>query len=298
MTLLLHIFFSLVLLISVYFYFLKIPKRILDAGKTFLKFTSRFGVLGMVFVMVGCSAGPYVRTDIFMDSQMVKSIYIMPVVTEVTIDSGLKMTADDLREQLLETKIRISTLLKNELSKRGYGVKGYEKEFSALDSALPADQLIKSAVQEFLRPAGPGSGPGDAGAVIVQSLIESIFTSGTVTVTDKHGKKFELNQPVEKIETPQEPDPLIAKTLEAQSLFPPEVDTVMYIYIKSYIAKRGLFYSITENSFADVEIRMVSLLKKEIIFADREGEVKTDILDWKSFKDNIANILARIPVKF
>ncbi|MGE0266997.1 MAG: hypothetical protein AB7S78_00895 [Candidatus Omnitrophota bacterium] len=254
-------------------------------------------LFGLLILTAGCASGPYMRSDVFLDHQMVKSIYIMPVVTEVTIDSGLKITASDLRERLMDTKIRISVLLKDELSKRGYGVKAYEKEFSALDSNVAEDQLVKSAVQEFLHPSGSINQTNDAGAAIVQSLIESIFASGNMTVTDKHGKKIELLQPAVQSSGPKEPDPLITKTLEARSLIPPDVDTVMYIYIKSYIAKRGLFYSITENSFADVEIKMISLPKGEIIFSDKEGEVKTDILDWKSFKDNIANILARIPVK-
>lgn len=295
MNLLLHFFFSIILFSGLCFCFRKSLKFISNVLETVNKLAIRLGVIGTVFIILGCSTGPYVRTDIFMDSQMVKSIYIMPVVTEVTIDSGLKIPANDLREQIMETKIRISSLLKDELLKRGYGVKGYEKEFSALDSTIPEDQLVKSAVQEFLRPL---HNPDENGAEVVQSLIESIFASGKVTMTDKHGKRFELEQPTDEAVVPQGPDPLITKTLEAKSLIPSDVDTVMYIYIKSYIAKRGLFYSITENSFADVEIKMINLQKGEVIFADKEGEVKTDILDWKSFKDNIANILARIPVKF
>lgn len=297
MNLLVHIFLPFALMTMALHYIYKSPALRLVCLKYYLRKYIWVVLIPLLSVFSACSTGPYLRTDVFLDNQMVKSIYIMPVVTEVTIDSGLKVKAAELREKLMETKIRISALLKDELSKRGYGVTGYDKEFSALDSDVHADQLMKSAVQEFLHPTGLTGGSSDTGTEIVRSLIESIFSSGNMTVTDKHGKKIELipadRKPSELKETP----PLVTKTLEAQSLMPKDVDTVMYIYIKSYIARRGLFYSITENSFADVEIKIISLPKGEIIFSDKEGEVKTDILDWKSFKDNIANILARIPVK-
>ncbi len=217
----------------------------------------------------------------------------MPIFTEVTIDSGLKISSSELNDRLMNTKIRINALLKYELAKRGYGVKEFEKEFSDLNNEIPNDEIIKNAVLEFVSQASQTTHQGKS----TQPLVNSLFPSENLIIDDSNGKKIELISGEFGASKKKNVNALVAKTLDAKNLFPAEIDTIMYIYIKSYVAKRGISYSITDNSFTDVEIKIINLTKEEVVFSDKEGEVKTDILDWTSFKDNIANVLVRIPAK-
>ena len=249
----------------------------------------------IVGLISGCASGPYVRSDVFIDTKAVKSIYIMPIVTEVTIDSDLQMSQNELQGQLNESKTKIRELLDIELMKRGYSIGGYSKEFNELDENVQDDRLVRATIQEFLHPSG--SAQSDAGSQLIKTFLEQAIFSGELTITDEEGNKRKITK--EDIQsTTTEVDPLISKTLAAKEVFPSKTDTVFYLYVKSYIAKRGLWSSLTENSSVTISVEMINIKEEKVIFAYRTNQSKSDLLYWKSFKESLTGVLDQIPVKF
>ncbi|MBZ0166228.1 MAG: hypothetical protein K8I00_05420 [Candidatus Omnitrophica bacterium] len=254
-------------------------------------------VIACGVLLTGCASGQIVRSDILLDREMSRSIYVMPVVFEVTLDGNQKLTAVQLREQLGRSKHRVMQLLVDELTKRGYDVATYGKGYSDLDYTIPADYRMKEALKEYLHPTNKSENFGDSGSGIVESMLRAIFSSADITVSDRDGNKGKIQTKQAVAKGPPGPDPLMMKIKQLDGIIPSRYDTVLFVHIRSHIAKRGLFYNLREESTGRVDMTMINYMKEEYIFKDTQREVKTDILHWKSFKDNVANVLARIPLK-
>lgn len=253
-----------------------------------------FAVLLSTVLVGGCANNPYVRSDIFVDPHSVRNIYIMPVVTEVTVDSSFEISREKLQIDIREAKEKIKHTLKSELAKRGYAVGGYSKEFHKLDKNKHSDNLIRAGVEEFLHSKGSDlDGPAEA---LIEALLKEVFLKGDFTVTDQDGNKRKIKkEEMEKIT--ESIDSLVARTLDAKEVFPENIDTVLYMEIKSFIAKRGLWKSLQEKSTVNIRLKLINISKKKIVFSYQTSHGRSDILHWRSFEKALTEALDKIPVK-
>lgn len=252
----------------------------------------------LLLFTAGCARGPYVylRSDIFADSKTVKSVYIMPVVTEITVDSQFDIDQRKFQKYLQERESKIDALIASEFSKRGYACELHHKKYRDLDENDANDRLIKSAVQEFL--ASSAKTYSDDFEFFLKSIILEKNFLGELTITDKDGNKRKVNLK-EAIETEEkkEEELLVSRTLDARNLLPGSIDTVSYIKIKSNVAKRGFIGSLREESTVIVTMKLVNLKEERVVFSYGEKQYKRDIYHWKTFEKVLAGALEKIPLK-
>ena len=257
----------------------------------FLGFMKKFIFLSILsIVMSGCVSTPYVRSDIFLDAQVVKSIYLMPIVTEATIDSDMRLTHQRLQLKVDTSQKKIKEFLHTQLVKKGYGVGEYSKKFNDLDSRNNNDRKIKDAIRKFLNPS-------DRKGNTMEDVIKYFLEHATITNTDDEGNTKIIKKGVQDQDTEESIDPLISKTLAVQEFLPPDTDTVLYLHIKSHIAKRGFLNSLTDDSSVYIKMKLISISEKEIIFSGRTNRGKSDVLHWKSLRNSLMSVLDQIPVK-
>lgn len=258
-------------------------------------------LLLLCLTIFGCTSVPYVRSDAFLDQGKVQSIYVMPVAYEITLDSDFEISREELRGQLTAVPGQIKKVIFEEFSKRGYTVAGYSKDFSQLDKRNPDDQLIRNVVFEFLEPTAPPRQ--NLESQIMEEVILGLIKSAEISVTDENGQKRILDQKEEAKSNEdktkeQEPlDPLIEKVLAAQSLFPEDIDTVILLKVESFMAPRGWWNKLTEESTMTVSLTMVSLPEKKTIFSYTSRRERSDLLDNLSVKEALKDVLERVPVK-
>ena len=175
-------------------------------------------VLLLILTMGGCVSGPYVRSDIFVDAQAVKSIYLMPTVMEVTIGSDMRLTHQELQLKLDSSYEKIEEFLRAQLAKKGYQVEGYGKKFNDLDMQDSNDRKIKEAIQKFLNPSN-WTGKG------MEDIIKYFLKHATITTKDDDGNAKIIKEEAQDEEEPVET--LATKTLAVKEIFHPDTDTVL-----------------------------------------------------------------------
>jgi len=247
-------------------------------------------VIFLVLFLAGCSTVPYIRSDVFVDPQAVNSVYVMPIVTEVTLDVGYDISRENLTAMIKESKENIKNMLQEEFTKRGYKIAGYSQEFQSLDSENESDQLAILAIKEFLHPTGIDSDE-DSGKEFFKLLF------GNMGVKDANGNIKTLKELNKDDEKDEKPSPLVLRTIDMKPVIPKNIDTVMYLEVKSFIARRGLWKSLQEKSTVTVIMKMVGVTEEKIVFSYTASQKNSDILDWQSFKKIFADVINKIPVK-
>ena len=250
------------------------------------------------FFSAGCASAPYIRSDVFIEREGVKSIYVMPIVSEITIDSDAAISKEDLQRGVRDAVEHSKKVLLDEFTKRGYSVEGYSKNFYELDQNNKQDSLVREAVFEFLKPAAASQ---NYEGQIVAEVLSQLITTAKITVSDDQGNKKTIDQgekqAVNETKKEEEIDHLVKKVLAMNSVIPEGVDTVLFVKVESFIAPRGWFNQLSEKSNINFELKMVSLPKEKIIFSYKNSQEKSDILDTKSFLGSLKQVLAKIPVK-
>ena len=106
--------------------------------------------VGVALLAGGCATGPYVRSDVFLDAQKVRSIFVMPVVTEVTLDAGCTLDRAKLERRLALSRVKVKEVVAAELTRRGYAVAGFSKDFQDLRDDVPLERALRDAVRTYL----------------------------------------------------------------------------------------------------------------------------------------------------
>lgn len=229
----------------------------------------------LVLLLAGCAETSYVRSSAFIDADLIKSIYIMPIAEEITIDSDLKTPADKLQTQLKEARQLAKDIIREQFEKRGYLVSGYSKDFSNLDKNDPQDELIRQAIFEFLTPSKIKPAASDQDKE--EKDIIRLFLESSATQIDEQS--------------------LVDKTIACFAIFPQDTDTVMFIKIRSHIAKKTFWNSNKEDNTLRISIKMLSLSKKEPVLSYSRSYESQNILDKKQLESALKDILKNIPVK-
>ncbi len=247
--------------------------------------------------LTGCTSMPYVRSDVFLDNEAVRSIYVLPIAPEITLDSKFDISREELRSQLNLALEQIKKIIYDEFSKRGYSIAGYSKNFNELDKNNAEDNLIREVVFEFLEPASKPNQQ-NIESQIIGEIFTQILASGKITAKDEEDGEKTVKQEKKQNQQPEEKvDPLVKKVLAAKKLIPEGIDTVLLVKIESFIAPRGWWKKLTEESRVSIFMTMVSLPEQKIIFSYIHSQGKSDILDAKSLESAIEAVLERIPVK-
>ncbi|MFH1776906.1 MAG: hypothetical protein ABH952_05040 [Candidatus Omnitrophota bacterium] len=252
-----------------------------------------FLLILIAIFLAGCATMPYVylRSDVFADSKTVSSIYIMPVVIEVKVDSQFSIKQNKLQDYLYKKENMINEFVALEFEKRGYKIVRQNKKYRELDLDNQNDKIVKLALQEFL--ASPTKTYSDDLDVFLKTII-----AGERILTDKAGneKKVDFKKVMEQEEKKGD-EPLVKQTLKMKDVIPEFIDTVLYIEIESFIANRGLFNRLQEKSTATVKMKLVSLKEEKVIFSYGEERHKRDIFHGKSFRNVLIDMLEKIPIK-
>ena len=223
----------------------------------------------------GCENVSYIRSDVFAQHEYVKNIYMMPVVPEITIDAGFKFTKEKFHETMSKSIELIKTSLRKEFTLRGYKLDVYPKNYPDLSVDNSQDKCAKEAVLEFLKPV-PTTG-----------------ISFHETQISKQEKVYSL-----KDFSPENYDPLVTKSLECKSFMPDYMDTVLYLNVRSHIARRGFLASLSESSTIGLKLRLISFKEKAIIFSFERNYERSDLLSEFKTSEAVEDILKNIPVRF
>ncbi len=199
---------------------------------------------------------------------------MMPIVPEITIDAGFKFTKEQFHRRINKSIDLIKTSLQKELVLRGYELKIYPKNYADLSLDNAQDKCMEEAILEFLKPL-PITG-----------------ISFQETHTNKQEKVYSL-----KDFSPENYDPLVSKSLACKSFMSGDIDTVLYLNVKSHIARRGFLAALSEESALDLKLRLISFKEKTIIFSFERNYERSDLLSEFQTQQAIEDILKNVPVK-
>ena len=183
-------------------------------------------VMGMFFLS-GCSCAPYIRSDVFIDTQAVSNVYVMPVLTEVTMDTDYAPGKDDLNSTVRTVKDKVKSMVREEFEKRGYRIVGYSKDYQALDLDSKNDEAVRLAVKEFLKEADMGTDSG------LNAVLLKLFLDKNGGGKEDEGKKEGASE-AKTDEGKESPGSLVVKTLGVRNALPADTDTVMYLEMKMW----------------------------------------------------------------
>lgn len=228
------------------------------------------------FFLTGCANYSYIRSDIMLDKSSVSKIYTMPMMESIQID-GVYLKKSQKKDQIL-SKIDDSLGLildhiENNLSQKGYDVKVDRRRFIDLGESIP-EQAFKESIFAASR------------SVIYED----------VDIKVNNGVK-ERSFKVSGESDVKSSDILIDKTLRCFSKVKIDADTVMYVYIDSFLAQRIFWFIPSEKSYLTYKIDMVSLKKKEVFFSFKRRYKKTDLLTRRKMLQALDDMLNNIPMR-
>lgn len=252
-------------------------------------------VLAALLVLaVGCAPVAFVQSDAFLDSSAVKSIHIMPLVFEITLDSAVTTPRADLQAGLRETRRNIGETLEHELLRRGYSISGHSEAYHQLDGQRHTDALLRAAVREFVRHHGRYT---EDGADLFGDAFAHALRNVETAAVDEHGNPVKVKPLGGRKDARPQVDPLVTKTLAAAEALADGTDTALFLEMKSFIAPRRWFGRLREDSTLKVRVQLVSIREKKVIFTYGPSYSGADILHWRSVQRALGAVLARIPVK-
>jgi hypothetical protein len=79
--------------------------------------------------------------------------------------------------------------------------------------------------------------------------------------------------------------------------YPEGTDTVLFLFIKSCAAKRGMFGALTYESTLSAKFQLVRVDDGEVVLSHKQEFNHSDILDRKSTEKAIQKLFTQIPVK-
>ncbi len=238
---------------------------------------ARILLAGVLFFCSGCAGSSYIRSDVFLNVDSVKHLYIMPIATEVKIDSKFEITKEQLREGINDSLTAALKTFHDEFYKRGYEVEFYPKPFAHLDKNDANENCIRKAIFQFMKP----------------QTTTSLFSVQSKKQSDQ-SKFYEVGV---KNFSPEDYDPLVTKTLACSTAFSSASDTVIYSSLKSNIAARALFGGLKEDSVLELNLKIIDLTSKEIIYSYGKSFSESDVLSKKKVIQAIKDFLKEVPVR-
>lgn len=229
----------------------------------------------------GCTTGPYVRSDLFLDAKKVSSIFVMPVATEVTLDESSRLDRNRLKSGLQTSRTRIKEVLDAELTRRGYSITGFCKDFDKLEESAPNERILREAVQVFVASASSQKTTEQL-VGIIQSILANPKADGEASRTNT---------------VEQASQPLVSRSREARGAYPTTTDSVLYVFVKSHVARRSFFGHPTKDSTLYIKMELVYLSEQKLVFSSAEQFPEADLLDASSLKQSLSKALSKIPVR-
>lgn len=226
-----------------------------------------------MILISGCGSLSYIRSDVFANADSIKNIHVMPIVSEATIDAKFHIIREELQKQIRNSLQSITETIALELTERGYGVSTHNKLFKELNLNQPQEKLLHEAVLEFIKPDE---------------------NSGfNLKPEEKDGMTFSLVNNF----SPESHSPLVEKTAACKESIPADTDTVLFLSVKSHIAKRSFFGSVTEKSYVRLELGLINFKENEMIFLYERTYTQVDLFTTKKLREAVNDIIQNIPVK-
>lgn len=233
--------------------------------------------LSILILCSGCASSSYIRSDVFLDSDSVQHLYIMPIASEVKIDSKVEISKEKLRQDINDSLSEALKTFQDEFSRRGYEVDVHPKAFVQLDKNHADENCLREAIFQFMRPK---------------------TTAPLLHVQTR--KQLDQSQSYEvgvRNFSPEDYDPLVSKTSACTTAFSPQADTIIYSSLKSIIAPRGVFGGLKEDSTLTLNLKIIDLAHKEIIYSYEKTFSASDILSKKHVAQAVKDFLKEVPVR-
>ena len=225
----------------------------------------------------GCANSSYIRSDVFLNSDSVKHLYIMPIASEIKIDSKFNTSKENLRAEISDSIALALKTFQDEFAKRGYEVEVYPKSFAYLDKNNADENCLRAAIFQFMKP----------------TAATSLFNVQSKRQTDQ-SKSYDVGV---KNFSPEDYDPLVTKTLACKPVFSPQTDAIIYSSLKSNIAPRGMFGGLKEDSILELNLKIIDLSGKEIIYSYTKSFLESDILSKAKVVEAVKDFLKEVPVR-
>ncbi len=220
-------------------------------------------LIACLFVLAGCASQTAIQSSAFVDPAEVQHVYLMPIVAEIAVAPDFKGSVVEAREVAKENLFSLDGYVAQFLEDRGYHITG-------------------------IAPSIYGADVGDSESVIsawkqVLDAQRSRSVSMNITETDDGTVVLSLDSA----------DSAPAFELE----LPKSTDSVLFLAVRSTIAKRGFFNSKSEACSLQVSAELYQMVESNRIMVHSASLAKADILDLDEAKLVTGRALAILPVK-
>ncbi|MCP4260819.1 MAG: hypothetical protein GY774_25325 [Planctomycetes bacterium] len=241
--------------------------------------TNHIVLILITIISLGCESSPYVRSDVFLDSHQINGLFVMPIVTELTIGPDFSKLREEMRQQLSESRAIIRQVTSSELQRRGYSLTGFSEDYHDLSDDISEQKALRESVRAYINPSS-GSGDFKQLSAILSTILSDSQEALQVALKDG-------------VDSEEEPNNITSY----KDYYPEGTDTVLFLFIKSYAAKRSLFGGLTYESTLSAKLQLVRADDGAIILSHRQEFHQVDILDKKSTERAIQHLYSQIPVK-
>jgi len=208
----------------------------------------------------------FVRSDIFANPDKINNIYIMPMNIEISAEEANSKPVVDIRENFNQYYSKIAAEIRLNLIERGYNVSGVSPSIKELLSKNADNtKLIKELMKALRR-----DHKADYKFVYQKKDTE-------ITITQKN--------------------PLLDVKTQPYFSVPPGTDALLLVMIKTHIAKRNLFGSLSEKSTFSVTLELFDFKKAELAFKDVYEETNSDIFKFSGARETINRAFSKLPIK-
>lgn len=228
------------------------------------------------FLLIGCANFSFIQSDIFSDSRSVTKIYTLPILESINIDA-IYLAKEKKKQHIVSKAAEAISLIqreiKNNLEQKGYKINVSNKRFSKLNPQIEQEKVMRDAIAlatEYVKVTGPDI---------------DIYTDD---------KKINL---AETFGNTGQDKSLVEKTNNLVFQMSIDADTIMYVYVKTFIAKRFWGLWTTDKSYITFKIDMVNLKKGKVILSFQRTYDRADLLTTKEMLQGLNNILNKIPLR-
>ncbi len=222
----------------------------------------------LLLPFIACAPFPqtFVRSDIFANPNKINSIYVMPINIEISAEEADSKSVIEVRENFDHYYYKIAEEIRLTLVERGYKVTGVSPSIKQLLEK-------KSGNTQF-----------------IEELMKALRRE------HKAEYKFAYQKTDTEITIIQK-NPLFDIKAQPHFSVPIGTDTLLLAMIKTHIAKRKLFGSLSEESTFSVTLEVFDFKKGELAFKDIYEETKSDISKFSKAKESIKKAFSKLPIK-
>ena len=183
-----------------------------------------------------------------------------------------------MHQQLSKNRAIIRQVTSSELQRRGYSVTGFSQDYHNLSDDISEQKALRESVRAYINPGVSGD------FEQLGSMLFTILSDNPEALQETFADGEDSKE-----------DPNIKNSYK--EYYPEGTDTALFLFIKSFAAKRGLFGGLAYESTLSAKLQLIRIDDGEIILSHRQEFHQVDILDKKSTEMAMQQLFAQIPVK-